>query len=476
MMPDLDEDCEQIRILHMDDDPDLSRYIENISEKKRFSVVSCTSDQEALELLAKEAFDIVIAEHLPPRMDGIALLRAARLIAPHLPFIFFTGSQDEDLPIDALNNGADHYIRKNRDPKSLSSGLGEAIFHAVRKIEAGRDLRENIRCIAEHCTDLIIVTDRDGEIVSVSPSSMTRLGYAPEEFPGAVLDDDQITGREIARMAGDEEEDRERAHEAGREIRVRKRDGAYATLDVRCSPIYAGGAFQGTLVIARDVTDLKREEERLRDVNKRLTLLSSVTRHDILNQVAVLVGYLELLGEDLEDRPDLADVLKIIETATRKIEQQITFTREYEKIGIEAPCWQNVRDVLGNAQGPRKLKGVDLVVSTGTLEVYADQMLYKAFSSLIDNAVRHAGAFTTIAVTFRTEGPEGIITFRDNGVGVPDAIKERIFSRSFGSDAGFGLYLTREILDITGISIAERGEAGKGACFEIRLPAGTWRC
>ncbi|HDS63414.1 MAG TPA: PAS domain S-box protein, partial [Methanofollis liminatans] len=450
--------------------------IENISEKKRFSVVSCTSDQEALEMLTKEAFDIVIAEHLPPRMDGIALLRAARLIAPHLPFIFFTGSQDEELPIDALNNGADHYIRKKRDPKSLSSSLAEAIFHAVRKIEAGRDLRENIRCIAEHCTDLIIVTDPDGEIVYVSPSSMTMLGYAPEEFPGAVLDDDLITGREIARMAGDGEEDRERAHEAGRENRVRKRDGAYATLDVRGSPLYAGSAFQGTLVIARDVTHLKREEERLRDVNKRLALISSVTRHDILNQVAVLVGYLELLGEDLEDRPDLADVLKIIETATRKIEQQITSTRDYEKIGIKAPCWQNVRDVLGTAIGFRRIDGAEVLISTGTLEVYADQMLHKAFSSLIDNAVRHAGAFTTISVTFRTEGSEGIITFRDNGVGVPDAIKERIFSRGFGSDAGFGLYLTREILDITGISIAERGEAGTGACFEIRLPAGTWRC
>ncbi len=137
MMPDLDEDCEQIRILHMDDDPDLSRYIENISEKKLFSVVSCTSDQEALELLTREAFDIVIAEHLPPRMDGIALLRAARLIAPHLPFIFFTGSQDEDLPIDALNNGADHYIRKNRIRNLYPPALGKPSFTPSEKERKG---------------------------------------------------------------------------------------------------------------------------------------------------------------------------------------------------------------------------------------------------------------------------------------------------------------------------------------------------
>lgn len=322
-----------------------------------------------------------------------------------------------------------------------------------------------IRQIGEDCTDLILVTDRQGEIVYVSPSSRTVLGYAPEEFPGAVMNDEQITG--IASMIACED--------ACREIRVRKRDGAYVTLDVRCSPIHAGGRRQGTLAIARDVTDLKLEVERLREVNKRLILLSSVTRHDILNQVAVLVGYLEILGEDLEDRPELTAVLATIGTATRKIEQQVTFTRECEKIGAAAPCWQNLADVLGNALGPRGLEGADLVVSTGTLEVYADPMLYRAFSCLIENAVRHAGAFSTISVTFRAEGAEGIVTFRDNGVGVPDAIKERIFSRGFGSGAGFGLCLAREILNATGISIAERGEAGTGASFEIRLPPGRWR-
>jgi PAS domain S-box-containing protein len=466
-----DESDEQIRILHVDGNPELSGYIESISEKKCFSVVSCTSGQEALELLRKEPFDVIVAEHRPPTIDGIALLGAARFISPDLPFIFFTGSLDEDLPIDALNSGADRYLRKGGDQASVYCDLLGKIRDAVRERTIRKDPGEHIRQIAEYCTDLILVTDRHGQIVYVSPSSATVLGYSPEEFPGAVLNDDLIAG-----LAGDEEKERQETHNAGKEIRVGRKNGSYATLDVRRSPIYIDSAFQGTLVIARDVTDLKQEEERLRDVNKRLSLLSSVTRHDILNQVAVLVGYLELLGEDLTDRPDLADVLKIIETATRKIEQQITFTREYEKIGILAPCWQNVRDVLGNTAGSRRLKGADIVVSTGTLEIYADPMLHKVFSNLVENALRHAGAFTEIEVSFRSDGTEGIITFRDNGVGVPDAIKGRIFSRGFGSHTGFGLYLAREILDITGISIAERGEAGKGACFEIRLPKGTWRC
>ncbi|MDK2975080.1 MAG: hypothetical protein PWP08_1451 [Methanofollis sp.] len=473
MLPDQDEDCRQIRILHMDNDPVLSRDIRSFSENNCFSVVSCNSEQEALELLKKDSFDIVVAEHRPPDMDGVALLRVVRLISPHLPFIFFTNNRDESLPIDALNAGADYYIRKGGDQKSGYCDLQEKISHAVRKREGKWDQRENIgqfRCIAEHCTDLILVTDWHGHIIYVSPSSMAVLGYMPEEFPGAVSNDD------IVCMTRDGDEGREGAHNAGREIRARRKDGSYAVLDVRDSPVYFDGVFQGTLVIARDVTHTRTVEQTLRKVNKKLAHLSSVTRHDILNQVAVLVGYLELLQDDLQDRQEVLDVLKIIETATRKIEQQITFTREYEGLGMEEPGWQNIEEIVANALRHLKTEGANVVVSTGTLEVYADPMLWKAISSLFDNTVRHAGTFTEITVTFRSEGEEGCLTIGDNGAGIPDALKERIFARGYGSHAGFGLDLVREILEITGLSIREVGEAGKGACFEIRLPAETWRC
>jgi len=380
MTPDPDKGCTQVRILHMDEKPVLSGYLESLPDANHFSIAFCTSEQEARELLKNESFDIIVAEHRPPGMDALALLRDACLISPSLPFIFFTDSRDENLPIDALNGGADHYLRKSGDRESVSRNLRETICRTFEKRNAARDLEESER----------------------------RLQDTPA-------------------------------------------DALY-------------------------VMQIKRAEETLRKANKKLTYLSSVTRHDILNQVAVLVGYLELLGEDLQDRPGVTDVLKIIETATRKIEQQITFTRDYEELGTKEPAWQNIGDVTRNALRYQKLEGADVSVATGTLEVYADPMLGKVFSNLFDNVVRHAGKFTEITVSFRKEGEEGIVTVEDNGVGVPDAIKERIFARGYGSHTGFGLFLVREILDVTGISIRETGEAGKGARFEIRLPADTWRC
>jgi signal transduction histidine kinase len=67
------------------------------------------------------------------------------------------------------------------------------------------------------------------------------------------------------------------------------------------------------------------------------------------------------------------------------------------------------------------------------------------------------------------------ILYEDNGVGIPPENKEKIFIRGFGKHTGLGLFLIREILSITGITIAETGDYGKGARFEIRVPKGGYR-
>jgi signal transduction histidine kinase len=74
------------------------------------------------------------------------------------------------------------------------------------------------------------------------------------------------------------------------------------------------------------------------------------------------------------------------------------------------------------------------------------------------------------------ETPEGLIlALEDNGSGVPDNEKERIFRREYFKNTGFGLFLGREILAITGLTISETGTPGNGARFEIFVPKGAYR-
>jgi signal transduction histidine kinase len=110
------------------------------------------------------------------------------------------------------------------------------------------------------------------------------------------------------------------------------------------------------------------------------------------------------------------------------------------------------------------------------VEVFADPMLEKVFFNLFDNSIEHGERVSGIAISFCDDGGgQGLLVIEDDGVGIGNDEKEVIFHQSFGRNSGYGLFLVREILDLTGISIKETGREGQGARFEIRIPPGKWR-
>jgi len=154
----------------------------------------------------------------------------------------------------------------------------------------------------------------------------------------------------------------------------------------------------------------------------------------------------------------------------------LKFTKEYDKIGVNAPIWQDTRTLVDIAakQAPLGKVLVKNELPAGA-EVYADPLIAKVFYNLMDNAVRYGGKITTIR--FFAEEREGghIIICEDDGDGVLAQEKEKIFERGFGKNTGLGLTLSKEILSITGITIRETGEPGRGARFEMVVPKGAYR-
>ena len=108
-------------------------------------------------------------------------------------------------------------------------------------------------------------------------------------------------------------------------------------------------------------------------------------------------------------------------------------------------------------------------------EVFADPLVVKVFYNLMDNAVRYGGQITTIRFSEEEHDGYHAVVCEDDGVGIPVEEKEKIFERGFGKNTGLGLFLSREILAITGITIRETGEPGRGARFEIVVPKGMYR-
>ena len=239
-------------------------------------------------------------------------------------------------------------------------------------------------------------------------------------------------------------------------------------------PIIMDGARIGRVWSFRDITENKRAEKALLQANKQLNLLSSITRHDILNHLTALRGYLELSRQKNQD-PLIAEFISKEEKVTEAMQIQIEFTRNYQDIGTQAPKWQNLEEIIGSAIVQLKPVITDMNFALNNAEIFADPLLEKVFYNLMENSFRHGDHVTCIDFSAKEMENGLIVSYSDNGVGITSDDKKKLFRKGFGKHTGLGLFLSREILDITGITIQETGEPGKGARFEMTVPKGRWR-
>lgn len=255
-------------------------------------------------------------------------------------------------------------------------------------------------------------------------------------------------------------------------VRMLDRSGAIKTLHAVVALIPGTKKSIASYV---DISEQKKSEEALTQVNRKLNLLSSITRHDIINQLMVLKGYLTLLKNKTND-PTLLDYITRSDKATANIDHQIIFTRDYQDMGVKEPAWQNIKSTVVSAKGALFMGSVTVEVDRPDLEVFADPLFEKVFYNLIDNTLKYGGeGLRTIQVTSNLDEKDLIITYADDGVGIAKGDRAQLFERGFGKHSGFGLFLSREILSITGISIAETGTPGSGAQFTIRVPGGMYQ-
>lgn len=222
-------------------------------------------------------------------------------------------------------------------------------------------------------------------------------------------------------------------------------------------------------VAFKDITERKMAAQSLTLVNEKLKLMSSITRHDLTNNIMGMLGYIDLARKE-SDAVRREVQLRKARDLGAQAQGLLRFTREYEEIGAEAPQWQVISDVIENAKGQLELGAVDLEIHTEGLIVYADVMLVKVFYNLMENSLRHGGALTQVSID-STLRPEGLsIIYRDDGKGILEDEKTRVFEKGFGSNTGMGLFLTRQVLSITNMTIKENGIPGEGVRFEILVP------
>jgi len=363
----------------------------------------------------------------------------------------------------------------SRDDITLLTVIGNQLASLLVRTRAHKHLSESeerFRTLIERSHDCYIrINATSSAIEYVSPSLERLSGYTVEEClsdPGLIKRSVHPDDREIFN-AMREEPDPDHLYT----FRALRKDRRYAWVEVCKIPFYGDdGRLVAVDYAVHDIDAWKQAEAALIKANEKLSLMNSIVRHDILNQVTVVLGYITLLRDRPLD-PDIAEALDKQRAAIDIIQSQIEFTRDYQDLGARAPRWSLVEPLIVSAVRALRPGGIRVITEIEGISIYADPLLSSVFYNLLENAMRHGETVTEIRVTVAPEDGGARIIWEDNGVGVPYEYKDRIFERGFGSHTGFGLFLIREILSITGITIRETGKPGKGARFEIVVPEGA---
>jgi PAS domain S-box-containing protein len=340
--------------------------------------------------------------------------------------------------------------------------------------EALRESEERYRTIIENIQDVYFRFDKESLLVMASPSAAPTFGYA------SVTEMMGIPASSIWKDPGAREQMIETMRRNGGfvqdwEAEFVRRDGTvfWASVSGHLHTDEQGG-YQGKEGIIRDITERKKLNEALQQALKKLNMLSSITRHDILNQVTGLRTYLELSREDLKGT-SFADFVEKEDQAAAAIQRQIEFTKFYQDIGVNAPKWQDLATVIREAVAEISPAGIEIHIEVANLEIFADPLIVKVFFNLMENSLRHGERVSRMAFTSGETEAGLSITYSDNGVGITAEDKTKLFRKGFGKHTGLGLFLSREILAITGITITESGEPGSGVRFEIAIPERAYR-
>jgi PAS domain S-box-containing protein len=456
-------------ILVVEDDGVAALHLRELLEKRKYRVSGTAAyGEDALKMADKDPPDLVFMDiGLMGKIDGIETARRI-LERSDVPIIYLSGYADSQRLARAKETAPYGYIVKPYNEDELVA----AIEIALRRKTTDRQLRETMqryRAIVDNAVESILLISPDtGKIIEANPAFTRLLGYSSNEIVNLVAGDIIYNGKKAGLPVAV-------ISSTGSwpvETQFRCRDGTLKDIEMNTSIIDSDGG-QLACMIAHDVTDRKHVEAALREAHRKLNLLSGITRHDILNQLTILYGYLEISQAAATDARNIEYVEKEKKAAIA-IRRLISFTKEYEEIGQQSPLWQKPHAIivrLAKTIGPE----VSISDRLGDTEVFADPLLERVFHNLLDNTVRHGKHAKNVTVTSEPTGQELLIRWQDDGEGVPDADKERIFERGFGKHTGLGLFLAREILSLTGITIQENGTFGAGARFEMMVPAGAFR-
>jgi PAS domain S-box-containing protein len=375
----------------------------------------------------------------------------------------------ESVTTNRTQTDVDGYVVNSRDISERKQ----------RERELGEE-RQKYETVVEQSHDAIAI-HQDGEVVFANQRCLEMLGYTEAE----------LLGKSFQAIVAPEERERisefyRQRIDANSDSPPRKYESVFLTSDgtrrigeLTVTTIQYEGE-PAILVFVRDVTDRHHYQAQLEEVAEQLELLNRVVRHDIRNDMSIILGWLELL-EPSVDADGQEHIQQILESGEHIVELT-EIARDYvETLTSEGELELqpiSVRSVLETEFALRRDSFPDASFTVAgdipRVEVEANEMLGSVFRNLLNNAVQHNDtAEPAVELAVEEHAEVVVVRVADNGPGVRDDQKESVFGKDEkGLDSpgtGIGLYLVQTLVGQFGGEVWIEDNEPRGAVFAVQL-------
>ena len=258
------------------------------------------------------------------------------------------------------------------------------------------------------------------------------------------------------------------------------KDGREIIVSGNACPVFKDHKFVSTVAFFVDITERKKNEMKLKENSQRIELMveklrvvGSLTRHDVRNKLSTISGYSYLLKKKHANEADIVEGLSKMEQSVKETVKIFDFAKMYEQLGAEELSYINVEAKLTEAAFLFSGELPEIINDCHGLTVLADSFLRQLFYNFIDNTRKYGKKTTSIRVHYEKTAQDNLkLIYEDNGVGISLENKPNLFKEGFstGGSTGFGLFLTKKMMDVYSWAIEENGTPGEGAKFTITIP------
>jgi two-component system NtrC family sensor kinase len=495
-------DCgldKRIRILVAEEDSGFLKMMEDSlkASGSLYHTEKVSSGKECLKKLQKEKFDILLLDHALSDGDGLDWLRRFNELGIGIPTIFVTAKGDPRLAIEAMKEGVFDYINRSAEcAKAFPFVVNRAIEgHGLmlEKVRLQKELIETknfLESIVEKAGDAISVVDLEGKVLYWNEGAEKIYGYKKEEILGKKLSqflyprDERLRAEEEKLM--DQLMARVKRGEVVPNVEVKRqtKEGREIITSMTISPLRdAEGRIVGVSRICKDITDLKKAEERL-ILAERLSSLGELTAgvaHELRNPLAGIKINTQILSRK-KDLPEMEKKLmnstqEGIEKIQKIVDDMLHFAKPKASHFKEEEINEVVDKSLAILQAKLKKGDISSFFERGQElpKVRIDiHQIQQVLINLMLNSIQAMEKGGALTLRTFSEDKGGVwVEVKDTGMGISRSHLKKIFDPFFTTKSegtGLGLSITLKILENHGATIDVVSEEGKGSTFTIHLP------